>query len=84
MLTSLCTALRAYEQIHIIAEDRRGLELIVHASAELMERHALNAFVEGLLTQITALLGLPIEGVVCVQRGSPLDNADPNRQRKQH
>ena len=78
LLTSLCTALRAYEQIHIIAENRRGLELIVHASAELMERHALNAFAEGLLTQITALLGLPLEGVVCVQRGSPLGNEDPN------
>jgi c-di-GMP phosphodiesterase len=78
LLTSLCTALRAYEQIHSIAENRRGLELIVQASAELMERHALNTFAEGLLNQISALLGLPREGVVCVQRGSPLGNQDPN------
>lgn len=76
LLTSLCAALRAYEQIRIIAENRRGLELIVHASAELMERHALNAFAEGVLTQITVLLGLPLEGVVCVQRGSPFDSSD--------
>lgn len=76
LLTSLCAALRTYEQIRTIAESRRGLQLIVNATAELMQRHALNAFAEGVLTQITALLHLPLEGVVCVQRGSPFDTSD--------
>lgn len=61
LITSLCAALRTYEQIRTIAESRRGLQLIVNATAELMQRHALNAFAEGVLTQITALLHLPLE-----------------------
>jgi c-di-GMP phosphodiesterase len=76
LLTSLCAALRTYEQIHTIAEGRRGLQLIINATADLIQRHALNAFAEGVLTQITALLHLPLEGVVCVQRGSPFDTND--------
>lgn len=76
LLTSLCAALRTYEQIRTIVESRRGLQLIVNATAELMQRHALNSFAEGVLTQITALLHLPLEGVVCVQRGSPFDTDD--------
>lgn len=76
LLTSICAALRTYEQIRTIAENRRGLQLIINATAELMQRHALNAFAEGVLTQITALLHLPLEGVVCVQRGSPFDTSD--------
>lgn len=76
LLTSLCAALRAYEQIRTISTSRRGLELIVQSTAELMQRHALNAFAQGVLTQITALLHLPLEGVVCVQRGSPFDSSD--------
>ena len=71
LITMVSAALRAYEQLRIIAENRRGLELIIHAASELMERHALSSFAEGLLTQLAALLNLPLDGLVCTQRGSP-------------
>jgi len=76
LVTTLTAAVRAYEQIHAIAENRHGLELIVTASAGLMEVHALSHFAEGVLTQIASLLHLPGDGIVCAQKGSPLDDQE--------
>ncbi|MCV2422009.1 putative bifunctional diguanylate cyclase/phosphodiesterase [Paucibacter sp. DJ2R-2] len=69
LITAVTAALRSYEQIRTIAESRRGLELIVRSAADLMERHAMLSFAEGVLTQLAALLGLPKNGIVCVHRG---------------
>lgn len=76
LITAITAALRSYDQIRTIAENRRGLELIVNAVADLMEKHALTQFAEGVLTQMTALLKLPLDGIVCAQRGSPLNGED--------
>ncbi|WP_051278779.1 two-component system response regulator [Chitinilyticum aquatile] len=76
LITAITSALRSYDQIRTIAENRRGLELIVNAVADLMEKHALTQFAEGVLTQMTSLLKLPLDGIVCAQRGSPLNNED--------
>jgi diguanylate cyclase (GGDEF)-like protein len=75
LMTTLIAAIRSYEQIHTISENRRGLELIVSAAAGLMELPAMSAFAEGVLVQIAALLKLPAEGIVCAQKGSPFDDA---------
>ncbi|MDS4027104.1 MAG: EAL domain-containing protein [Candidatus Contendobacter sp.] len=71
LITMVSTALRAYEQLRVIAENRRSQELIIRAASELMERHTLSSFAEGLLTQLAALLKLSLDGIVCTQRGSP-------------
>ncbi|PKU26543.1 EAL domain-containing protein [Telmatospirillum siberiense] len=79
LVTSLMAAIRSYHQIRTIAENRRGLELIIHAAADLMELRAINTFAEGVLTQIAALLDVPVDGLVCVQRGmrvAPADNEE--------
>jgi diguanylate cyclase (GGDEF)-like protein len=68
LIATLLAAIRSYHQIRTIAENRRGLELIVRAAPGLMELYAINTFAEGVLTQIAALLSLPIDGVVCTQR----------------
>ncbi|MDQ5960724.1 MAG: hypothetical protein QG592_1807 [Pseudomonadota bacterium] len=78
LITAITSALRSYEQIRTIAENRRGLEMIVHAAADLMEVRAINTFAEGVLTQVAALLKLPLDGIVCAQRGSPCAT-DPDR-----
>lgn len=78
LITALMAALRSYQQIRTIAENRRGLELIVRAVPGLMESHAINTFAEGALTQIAALLKIPPDGIVCAQKGSPLDNGEKN------
>ncbi|MEH0168011.1 EAL domain-containing protein [Roseateles microcysteis] len=76
LITAATAALRSFEQIRTIAESRRGLELIVRSAADLMERHAMYSFAEGVLTQLAALLGLPKEGIVCAHRGRPEHGED--------
>ena len=71
LITTVSAALRAYQQLRALAENRRGLELIVRATSQLMEQHAIASLAEGILTQLAALLKLPLDGVVCTQRGSP-------------
>jgi diguanylate cyclase (GGDEF)-like protein len=78
LVTSLTTALRSYEQIRTIAYSRHGLEKIVTATADLFELRALETLAEGVLTQIAGLLGFSANGVVCAQRGYPLDHSDPD------
>lgn len=79
LVTSLTSALRSYEQIRTINHSRQGLQKIVHAAAELFEKRALESLAEGVLIQIASLLGFPPDGVVCAQRGYPLDGTDQGR-----
>ena len=65
LFTSLTVAVRSYWQIHQLEANRRGLELIVAASAELSKPRGLRRFAEGVVTQLCALLGVDEEGVVC-------------------
>lgn len=69
LITMVSAALRSYDQLHSLAEHRRGLELIVGAAADLMEQRAVTSLAEGILTQLAALLKLSVDGVVCTQRG---------------
>lgn len=65
LYTTLTAAIRSYDQIHAINASRRGLGMIIRASAELMAHHGMREFAAGIITQISGLLGLAPEGVVC-------------------
>lgn len=67
LYTTLTVAIRSYEQIRAINASRRGLELIVRASGELMEQRGLKNFAAGVITQLAALLDLPPEGLICAR-----------------
>lgn len=67
LFTTVTSAIRSYEQIRTISASRRGLDLIVHASTELMALHGLQNFAAGVIIQISALLGLKPEGLICAQ-----------------
>jgi len=71
LFTSLTTAIRSYDQLRRLERSRHGLELIVNASNKLNAMPGLRAFAEGLLTQISALIGVDSDGVVCAVSGSP-------------
>ena len=75
LFTCLTVAVRSYSQIHQLEVNRRGLELIVAASAELSKPKGIRRFAEGVITQICALLGVSEEGVVCV--ASEISSASP-------
>ena len=65
LFTSLTMAIRSYDQLQRLEANRRGLEMIVAASNQLNAKYGVQAFAEGLITQIAALVGVPPEGLVC-------------------
>jgi diguanylate cyclase len=65
LFSSMMVAIRSYWQIHQLEANRRGLERILLASADLSQARELTRFAEGVVTQLCALLGVPEEGVVC-------------------
>lgn len=74
LLTTVISSLRSYQQIRTINESRRGLEKIVNAAANLMERHSVNNFAEGVVTQLASLLGLNPEGLLCLRQARDSHN----------
>jgi diguanylate cyclase (GGDEF)-like protein len=67
LFTTVTAAIRSYEQIRAINASRRGLDMIVRASTELMSLHGVHNFGEGVLTQIADIVGIKADGVLCVQ-----------------
>lgn len=65
LLTMMTTAIRSYQQIRAINSSRRGLEMIIEASASLFERRSLDSFSYAILNQLASLLSLPSEGLIC-------------------
>lgn len=68
LFASLTAAIRSFNQIKTIETSKKGLDLIVRSSAELMTQDGLNRFAQGVIFHISALLEVPPEGVICVRR----------------
>ncbi|EKE87437.1 EAL domain-containing protein [Idiomarina xiamenensis] len=69
LLTTVYTAIRSYQQIRTINASRIGLRQVIASAANLMERHSMANFAEGVVTQIASLLGLPADGMLGVRSG---------------
>ena len=67
LYTSLTAAIRAYDQICRLESSRRGLELIVRASSQLMGEQGLKNFASGVIIQLAGLIGVTCDGLVCVR-----------------
>lgn len=76
LLTTVLSSIRSYQQILTINQSRLGLQKIIASAANLLEEHSIKGFCEGIVTQISSLLGLEAEGVVCARAGSVLDRDD--------
>ncbi|MDX1491841.1 MAG: EAL domain-containing protein [Pseudohongiellaceae bacterium] len=63
--TLITSAVRSYQQIRNINQNRLGLQKIINAGTNLLEQNTLRDFADGVITQIAALLDLKPEGVVC-------------------
>lgn len=58
LMTTVVAALRAYRDIRTLETNKRGLETILKASAQIFEIRAIEQFSHGVLTQLTSLLHL--------------------------
>lgn len=68
LYASLTTAIRSYQQIKMIEASTKGLDIIVRASSELMSKKGVNEFAQGVILQISGLLAIKPEGLICVRR----------------
>ncbi|MDD0837824.1 EAL domain-containing protein [Curvibacter sp. HBC61] len=81
LYASLTTALRSYDQLHRLELSRQGLEKIVDAGNQFIADQGMQAFAEGVITQIAGLLGIAPEGVVCASAefgSGPADGENPD------
>ncbi|BAI73234.1 two-component response regulator [Azospirillum sp. B510] len=69
LFTTTVAALRSYEDIVAIDANRRGLEKIIEASSSLFRARSMKLFAAGVLTQLSGLLGVGPDAILCVQRG---------------
>ena len=72
LFTTIVAALRSYEDIMALETNRRGLEKIIEASSSLFKARSMKLFAAGVLTQLSAILGVGPDAILCVQRGSVL------------
>ncbi|MFA9441905.1 EAL domain-containing protein [Uliginosibacterium sp. sgz301328] len=75
LYTTLTAAIRSYDQIRTINAARRGLTMVVHATGELMALTGMRNFAAGVITQLSALLSVRPEGLICAQDGDGDDSA---------
>lgn len=68
LYASLTSAVRSYKQLRTIEDSKKGLNMILRASSELLTQEGLNNFAQGVIIHIAALLGVAPEGVICVRR----------------
>jgi response regulator RpfG family c-di-GMP phosphodiesterase len=77
LFTSVIAGLRAYADLQIIEQNRRGLEQIVSASASIFKVQSMERFVQGVLTQLVSLLKLGENAFCCgSERFAKDDSAD--------
>jgi diguanylate cyclase (GGDEF)-like protein len=70
LFSSITVAIRSYWHMHQLEANRRGLELIVAAGAELSKLRGLQRLAEGIVTELCALLGILEDGLVCFGRSN--------------
>ena len=76
LMTTVIASIRSYQQLRTINQSRLGLQKIIQSAANLLEEHSIKGFCEGIVTQISSMIGLEAEGVVCARAGSVLDKDD--------
>ncbi|MDN4504313.1 EAL domain-containing protein [Alteromonadaceae bacterium BrNp21-10] len=76
LVTTIIASLRSYQQILTINQGRKGLRKIIVSASNLLEEHSIKGYCEGVVTQISSLMGLEADGVVCARAGSLLDKDD--------
>ena len=76
LFATLTSAIRSYKQIRTIEDSKKGLNLILKSSSELLTQEGLRGFAEGVIVHLAALLSVPQEGLICVRRKDSPANDD--------
>ncbi|WDE04595.1 EAL domain-containing protein [Thalassomonas viridans] len=76
LVTTVYAAIRSYQQISTVSQNRKGLEKIIEAAADLLELHSVQAFGQGVLQQLNRLLGDDVCGLFCARGQGIISSAD--------
>lgn len=76
LFTMVMSSLRSYRDILSIEQSRQGLEKIIKASRDIFSTHSLEHFIEGVMQQLTSLLGTVEQAMYATSlvASNPLDN----------
>ena len=72
LFTTVIASMRAYESLLMIERSRIGLSKILEGATNLYQIHSLREFASGVLNQISAILDVGADGVLCVVKGGVL------------
>ncbi|OWY37303.1 phosphodiesterase [Xenophilus sp. AP218F] len=67
LFTTTISSLRAYENMVSLEKNRQGLAKILESASDLYQLHSLREFASGVLRQISALLDIGTDGILCVR-----------------
>ncbi len=76
LVTTVFAAIRSFQQIATVNENRQGLEKIVSGSTELSSQHSLSSYSQGVLEQLKMLISEEITAVFCARGQGIIDNID--------
>ncbi|MBO9489712.1 EAL domain-containing protein [Endozoicomonas sp. G2_1] len=76
LVTTVYAAIRSYQQIATVNENRQGLETIVSAATELFECYSIQDYAEQVLAQLSNLLGNIEQAVFCARGQGKVADAD--------
>lgn len=81
LFTVVMSSLRSYRDILSIDSSRQGLEKIITASADLFSAHSMEQFIDGVLQQLTSILGCDEDALLVTSSlvaGNIHDNQQPD------
>ncbi|MBV8047617.1 MAG: DUF3369 domain-containing protein [Paludibacterium sp.] len=70
LFTTVIASLRAYENLLTIEKNRQGLAKILEGAGDLYQLHSLKEFASGVLKQVSTLLDVGMDGILCVENGN--------------
>jgi response regulator RpfG family c-di-GMP phosphodiesterase len=68
LFTTVISALRAYESLNMLERSRIGLGKILAGATNLYQIHSLREFASGVLNQVSAILDVGADGVLCLMQ----------------
>ncbi|MFC3534045.1 DUF3369 domain-containing protein [Vogesella facilis] len=77
LFTTVIASLRAYENLVAIEKNRQGLAKILEGAADLYQLRSLKEFASGVLKQISAILDIGTDGVLCMENTHQQDHNRP-------
>ncbi|MDF0606112.1 DUF3369 domain-containing protein [Neisseriaceae bacterium TC5R-5] len=67
LFTTIIASLRAYENLLSLEKNRQGLAKILESASDLYKLYSLREFASGVLRQVSALLDVGADGILCVR-----------------